>query len=71
MPSEIQAVLFDRNYWDITHARQELNKMGFKPIKEVHITDKFLRYRIKNPENYERLRNRKTNKHIEFVIGFY
>ena len=36
----IQAVLFDKNYWNTNDARAQLKASGHQPIKKVHITDK-------------------------------
>ena len=47
----IQAVLFDKSYWTTNEARNYLNKNGYIPIKRVHTTDKYHRYRLIEP-NY-------------------
>lgn len=45
----IQAVLFKRIQWDPQSARQWLKQHGLQPIKHVHPTEHFLRYRIEQP----------------------
>ena len=42
----IQATLFDKLYWSTSQARDYLNKYGYHPIKRVHTTDKYHRYRL-------------------------
>ena len=51
MEHNIQAVLFDKNYWNTNQAREYLKKNGKQPIKRVHTTDKYHRYRLIEP-NY-------------------
>jgi hypothetical protein len=66
----IQAILFHINKWTTDKARQYLKQNSFTPIKRVHITDKYLRYRITEP-NYN-LYNyiiKRGNNHIDYIIG--
>ena len=46
----LQAVLFDRFKWSTEDAKQWLKEHSFLPIKKVHITDKFKRFRIAEPD---------------------
>jgi hypothetical protein len=66
----LQAVLFYKDYWNATRAREHLNKEKLKPIKRVHITDKYYRYRIAEPDykNYTYIIKRGKN-HIDYIIG--
>lgn len=68
--SEIQAVLFDRIYWDIPEAYSWLVEHNFKPIKAAHSTANYIRYRLKLPSKYRRLRTLKTHQGISLIIGF-
>lgn len=45
----IQAVLFDKDRYTTENARAFLVRHGFHPIKHVHVTDNYLRYRIREP----------------------
>lgn len=65
----IQAVLFDKNYWNSRNARYHLKASGHQPIKRVHITDKYLRYRLIEP-NYDKYNYiiRRGNNHIDYII---
>lgn len=71
MPSEIQSILFDMNYWSPKEARQWLKQHDFIPIKRVHRGRQFLHYRLRESEIFDRLRIKKVGKNIEFIIGFY
>ena len=68
--SKIQAVLFDIKYFNEKQAIKHLKKEKMKPIKKVHKTEKYLRYRIREPKEFKRFRILKTDKHIAFIIGF-
>lgn len=48
--STVQAVLFDRQTWGAKRATAWLSGHGFRPIKAAHITDRYLRYRMIEPE---------------------
>lgn len=69
----LQAVLFDRKLWTTQMAREWLRDHQIVPIKRVHVTEENLRYRIHEPEIYQRLRvlhlgKKKTG--ISFVLGY-
>ena len=57
-----QAVLFLINDWETNDCRKWLNNHGYIPLKRVHKTDTFLRYRIIQP-NY--------NKYIYIVLKLF
>ena len=69
--SDIQAVLFDNKYYTEKTALDWLKKHHhMNPIKEVHKTARFLRYRIYNPKEFDHFITLKLSKHIELIIGF-
>jgi len=70
MSSYIQAILFDNKYYTTQEARKWLYDNDFKPIKKVHKTDKYLRYRITEPNNKDKYRIKKINNNINFIIGY-
>ena len=45
-----QAVLFSKDMYDTTRARRWLMKHNIYPLKRVHITTNWLRYRIREPD---------------------
>ena len=49
----VQAVLFGINDWNTNDCRKWLYNHGYIPLKRVHKTDTFLRYRIIQP-NYNK-----------------
>lgn len=66
--SEIQSILFDKNKYDATKARKWLKRNKYKPIKRVHKTEKYLRYRIKQPNSKYQYRTISFGKDIKAVI---
>lgn len=70
MPSEIQAVMFSKNDWNDEQAKRKLKSMGLHPIKPVHETANYLRYRIQDPGYYTRFAIKPTSKGMKLVIGF-
>ena len=57
----IQSIIFNKEeLWDTTRARRWLNKNKFYPIKRVHESARFYRYRIKEPD-YDRFEYRTHN----------
>lgn len=69
--SEITAVLFDKHSWYKPDAEKWLMEHKLKPIKNVHETDNFYRYRMKNPKGYHYMRTKKLDNGINLIIGFY
>lgn len=69
MGDNIQAVLFDKNYWNTKNARTYLRASNKKPIKRVHTTDNYFRYRLIEP-NYNKYYYlfKKGNNHIDYII---
>lgn len=68
--SEIQAIIFDKKYWTKKEAKEWLAKNNFKPIKKVHTTKNFHRYRINEPNQYRKFRLKKLDNKVDLVLGF-
>lgn len=68
--SHIQAVNFNSNFWKSSEARTWLKHYGLTPLKKVHKTKNFLRYRIVDPRYFKRFITKKLPDEIEFIIGF-
>lgn len=68
--TEIQSILFHKHIWDIPDAYSWLINHDFKPIKAPHLTENYIRYRIKSPKKYKRFRTVKTHSGISLVLGF-
>jgi hypothetical protein len=69
--SKIQSILFNKDEWDIFDSHQWLIQNNIYPVKSPHVTKKFIRYRIKDPNKFKRLRTIKTDDGIDLIIGFY
>lgn len=65
----IQAILFDNKKWLTSEARKWLHSHGYKPIKKVHTTHNFHRYRLADPEQFKSFYTKKLSDGIELVIG--
>ena len=68
--SEVQAVLFKKDLITPREAKIWLRNNNLKAIKKVHATKNLYRYRINNPRKYKRMRYKKINNFISFIIGF-
>jgi hypothetical protein len=69
--SEVESIIFDKKRWTPLHARRWMKEHYFAPIKKVHKTKNFYRYRINNPEKYKRYINKSiSNNGIKLIIGF-
>ena len=69
--SKIQAVLFEKRLWTTAQARSWLKKHHIKPMKKTHSTNLWYRYRIRDPDQFRRMRVIKLGNGLEFIIGFY
>lgn len=68
--SEVQAILFDRNYWLPSEAEGWINLHNYRPIKAMHTSKNYYRFRIQNPDKFKRLRTLKIGNYISFIVGF-
>jgi hypothetical protein len=69
--SNIQAVIFEKKYWDAKSAKAFLNSHKIRPIKPVHKTTNFLRYRLKDPKIFNHFITKKNKKiHLSYIVGF-
>lgn len=69
--SAIQAVLFDKKLFSQISSKRALSNMNLKQIKPVHLTRKYYRYRIREPNEFAKLITKQTQKGITLIIGFY
>ena len=72
--SNIQSILFDRDFWDIESAADyffDVLKLKMPKGKEIHATDRFFRFRVKTPNSDKFFyRTKKLNNHIEAIIQY-
>jgi len=50
MTTKIQAILFEKDKFTADKARKFLKKHKYRPIKRVHKTENYLRYRLVKPK---------------------
>jgi len=65
---EIQAVIFKNKYYSTAEARKWLKDNNHKPIKRVHKTTNYLRYRLTEP-TYKYYITKSAGKKIKLVMG--
>jgi len=68
MTSTIQACIFPKDLFTTQQARLFLKKHNLKPIKRVHTTKNFYRYRIKNPDTNKRHVTKKLTNGVEIIL---
>jgi hypothetical protein len=66
---EIVSVLFDKREFTIKEAQKMLDDMNLKPIKPVHATEKFFRFRIQEPRLFKSFKTHVVNNNIKFIYG--
>ena len=66
----IQAILFKKKYWTAKRARKFLKENGFEPIKRVHETKNYYRYRLVEPDDESNYITRKSSTYpsILYII---
>jgi hypothetical protein len=71
LPMVIQAVLFNKEAFDPASARHFLSISKIPRIKRVHETDKYFRYRVRNPDLFDKLSFRTVaiTPHITYIMG--
>jgi hypothetical protein len=66
----VQAILFNKDKWNTDKARNWLKKHKYVPIKYVHRTEGFLRYRIKEPSEFKEFITKSYPEHgINIIMG--
>lgn len=65
----VQSILFDKSIWTNSNALLWLSEHNFHPLKKVHFTKNFLRYRIQNPDLFTHFFIKRIANGIELVIG--
>lgn len=68
--SVVQAVIFNKSFFTTRQARSWLKHHGYKPIKRVHKTKNYLRYRIREPSHIYKTITKKISNGVALVIEF-
>ena len=64
----VQAILFEIDKWSTLSAKRWLRSHGFKPIKKVHTTDNYHRFRIKEPRDDYTYAIKDIGKGIKLIL---
>lgn len=67
---EVQSVMFDKSKFTQSQAERTLNEMHYQPIKSVHITPNYYRYRIIDPARFHHLVTSHAQNGVLLVMGF-
>ena len=65
-----QSINFSKQCYDTARARRWLSRHQYVPIKRVHETTRYLRYRIKEPDKRYEYRIKPFTNGVKAVIGF-
>ena len=66
----LQSLLFARDKYTPKEAIEYLKEHDIEPIKKVHKTEHYLRYRITSPKDYKRYRTSAFSNNIKAIIGY-
>lgn len=66
----LQAVIFDKEHYDTYRAMAWLNKHHYHPIKHVHKTKNWLRYRISEPDYKHYITIQLKGGKIHMIMGY-
>lgn len=69
--SEIQAIIFDKNYWSLKQANSFIHLHDFKPIKKMHETKNYYRFRLEEPNKRYRYRTKEVFPGVKFIFRFH
>lgn len=68
--NEVHSILFSKSYWTPSSSLSFLKKNNYIPIKAMHETKNFYRYRLHPPSFYSRFFTEVDDKqHLQYVIG--
>jgi hypothetical protein len=71
MPSQVQSIIFNKNFYSTNQAKAWLKKHKFiADFKEPHKTANFIRFRQFNPSVGLRYITKKASPGIEFIIAY-
>ncbi len=68
--SEIQSVLFHRDYWTEKQAHNWLVDHRIYPMKHADLSKNYIHYRIQSPKKFHRYITKPIHGNIKLVIGF-
>lgn len=65
----IQSILINKRLLNKVKAKEYVKKMGYKPIKKVHETKNYYRFRINDPSLFDVFVTKKINDTVTIVFG--
>ena len=65
----IQSIIFDKNIWSLTRAKHYLLYHNLHPIKEMHETDHYYRFRLEQPRTHARYITKQIAKGLKIIIS--
>ena len=68
MSTEVQAILFNKKYYNLDKVNKWLVKHEYKPIKKIHTTDNYHRVRLRQPKKDVKYRTKAITKTIKYII---
>jgi len=69
--SHTQAIIFNKRHWRVNEAKNWIAAHGYHPIKPVHTTARFHRFRLAVPNSRRyHYRTKKIGDGIELILGF-
>ena len=69
--SDIQALLFPIDKFDVGSVQQYLNKHKFHKLKPERYTEHFIRVRLQNPDDFRHFITKTLNDGVKIIIGYY
>jgi hypothetical protein len=66
----VQAILFDKTIWSPNSSATWLMRHSFHPIKRMHETSHYYRYRLMEPSKRRRYVTKTIGHGIKFIISF-
>ena len=73
MSSAIQALMFDKNYYNKRQVQQFLKRNNITPLKAIHTTNKYHRVRLLQPiyDNHHYYRTGHLTTGIDCIYEFF
>lgn len=65
----VHSIIFRKDKWTIQDSHRWLYQHGYRPIKNVDVTQNFYRWRIRDPNEFRQFVTKKVGKGIEIVFG--
>lgn len=70
MVSDVQSILLDKEYFTRDEAIRFVRNHGFYTSK-IDETDRYYRFRQRDPERYSKLRTKQIKPGVKFIFGFF